>query len=584
MLSFDQLKNLDVHLSFLRNKVRDHHTLFLVWGCVRDTLLWLPKKLIDIDFTMAGTPQHLNTLIDTHGLSHFMTEKFGTITLIKPSKIPIKYELTPLRTEGDYHDARHPDTIKRSNDILLDSARRDFTINCLYYTTTSLLPTYTQCFTSAQYLSDVQPTHYAELLTTYGFLYFQQHQLLIVQDHTHIAKLFPEGSMDEKYLHHVLGRVPIVHNRITSLKTNKVLRIMIDPHHGLPDIVGRKLEAVGNPDLRFTEDALRILRAIRFVNVLNEEIKHLPHQSTPLTLFDFHKETRNSLKQHSHLLGHIAKERIKEELMKSFTFGNPFGCIALLDEARLLELLFPALYATKHIEQPIRYHPFDIYTHTLLCLLALQEINTDPLVRFAMLYHDVGKVDQFGAYGDHLSKEEIRDILAGPLNHRRSSPEYAKKDFKALGFSNKEITEICRYIAHHHSPEEILFAKADNKEKKARTFLSDAWYERAMHIMDITIADRLWQYNPLQNSSDITEVEQLKLLLKKLHKKEGQFTMKQLVIDGWDIMTTFGLPAGPTIGKLLKKTFERVMTDITTRNTKKQIFGFLKIQIKHLTK
>lgn len=91
-----------------------------------------------------------------------------------------------------------------------------------------------------------------------------------------------------------------------------------------------------------------------------------------------------------------------------------------------------------------------------------------------MLYHDVGKVDQFGAYGDHLSKEEIRDILAGPLNHRRSSPEYAKKDFKALGFSNKEITEICRYIAHHHSPEEILFAKTDKREKKARTFLSEA--------------------------------------------------------------------------------------------------------------
>ena len=72
--------------------------------------------------------------------------------------------------------------------------------------------------------------------------------------------------------------------------------------------------------------------------------------------------------------------------------------------------------------------------------------------------------------------------------------------------------------------------------------------------------------------------------MKKLHKKEGQFTIKQLVINGGDIMTTFGLPAGPTIGKLLKKTFERVMTDITTRNTKKQIFGFLKIQIKHLTK
>lgn len=98
--------------------------------------------------------------------------------------------------------------------------------------------------------------------------------------------------------------------------------------------------------------------------------------------------------------------------MKAFTVGNPFGFVALLDEAKLLEHLFPALYETKNIEQPIRYHPFDIYTHTLLTLFELQKISKDPLVRLAMLYHDVGKVVQFGAYADNLSKEEIRAILA----------------------------------------------------------------------------------------------------------------------------------------------------------------------------
>lgn len=218
--------------------------------------------------------------------------------------------------------------------------------------------------------------------------------------------------------------------------------------------------------------------------------------------------------------------------MKAFTVGNPFGFVALLDEARLLKHLFPALRSTKNIEQPVRFHPFDVYTHTLLCLFELQKINNNPLVRFSMLYHDVGKVDQFAAYKDGLSKEEIREILAGPLNHRKSSPEYAKRDFQALGFSSKEITEISWYIAHHHTPEEMIFAKEENREKKVRTFFSEAGYERAMNLLDITMADRLGQYNPLQNSSDLSDVDEIRKILKQLQKKEGQFTMKNLVIDG----------------------------------------------------
>jgi tRNA nucleotidyltransferase/poly(A) polymerase len=89
------------------------------------------------------------------------------------------------------------------------------------------------------------------------------------------------------------------------------------------------------------------------------------------------------------LLKNIAKERIKEELVKAFSEGNPFALVGLLDEAEMLPILFPALALTKHVDQPIRYHPFDVYTHILLTLYHLQQINTNYLVRFSMLYHDV---------------------------------------------------------------------------------------------------------------------------------------------------------------------------------------------------
>lgn len=86
MLFFDYLKNLDTHISFLQKKITGKHTLFLVGGCVRDPLLGIDKKPTDIDFTMAGEPLTIYDAIDKKGMSHFITEKFGTITLIQQVK------------------------------------------------------------------------------------------------------------------------------------------------------------------------------------------------------------------------------------------------------------------------------------------------------------------------------------------------------------------------------------------------------------------------------------------------------------------------------------------------------------------
>lgn len=580
MLFFENLKNLDTHIALLQKRIKDKHNLFLVGGCIRDPLLWLDKKPRDIDFTMAGDPKKIDKLIDKTWMSYFMTEKFGTMTLIKDM---MKYELTPLRTEDDYTDSRHPDIIHRSNDLLLDSQRRDFTINCMYYTNTPYKAEYTSLIDKKNIHNYSDDETFLKRLDDHGYLYIKDLALLIIQDHKHIAKLFPEGIYNDTHLKTMLKSATTFslgkQFKAWNLKL-KTLSIVVDPHKWIHDSVNKKLKAVGDPDKRFNEDALRIIRAIRFVNVLNAKLSLDNKGKT--TLFDYQKETWNSVKKNSWLVKYVAKERIKEEIMKAFTVGNPFGFVSLLDEAQLLEHLFPALYKTKCIEQPIRYHPFDVYVHTLLCLFELQKINKDPLVRLAMLYHDVGKVDQFGAYADGLSKEEIRHILAGPLNHRRSSPEYAKTDFKALGFSSKEITEIARYIAHHHTPEEMIFAKEENREKKVRTFFSEAGYERALNVLDIAMADRLGQYNPLQNSSDISDVDEIRKILKKLQKQEGQFTMKNLAVDGGDIIKQFKLKPGPTIWVLLKKTLARVMSDLKTRNTKKQIFAYLTTQLKHI--
>lgn len=198
-----------------------------------------------------------------------------------------------------------------------------------------------------------------------------------------------------------------------------------------------------------------------------------------------------------------------------------------------------------------------------------------------MLYHDVGKVGQYEQYGLNLSKEEIRKILAGPLNHRFSSGELMKEDFRNLGFSNKEIEEIQRYIKEHHTPGEILLSTPQNWTKKLRKLFSEAGYEKLQNLLDINIADRLGMYNPLQNSGDLSDSYYLKELLDEINNSEGQFKKSDLVVTGADIMEHFDLKPWKIIGELLQVAFDRVLGDAKQRNTPKQIFANLANYLKH---
>lgn len=570
MLSFDNLSILDAHLAFLAKKLDAKTGVFCVGGCIRDLLLGLTKRPLDVDITMSGNPIELYAKIDKKDLSHFITEKFGTITLLRKTTYgQVKYELTPLRTEWDYGDFRHPGEITWSNDVVLDSQRRDFTINAMYYFSPQIPNK--KIKKSSKLLDTVQ---LKKSLDRQGVAEISEQNLLILQDQWLIAKLFADGIYHEDQMKYIINAYNL------SLDVSGV-RCLLDPQKGIQDLLQPVIRAVGEPGKRFTEDALRIIRALRFVSVLNESLKKNTSNGSKIVLFDIKKETRNSLKEHYLLVEKVAKERIKEELIKVFTHGNPFGFISLLDEAGILLTLFPALAATKYIHQPIRYHPFDVYTHTLLCLHDLQERDDNYLVRFAMLYHDVWKVAQFASYHQGLSREEIREILAWPLNHRRWWSVLVETDFRALWFSKKEIEEIERYVAHHHVLEEVLFAKPEYREKKIRKLLSSAWYDRMMHIINITISDRLWQYNPLQVGGDISDVEEIAQILTKIQNEEGQFTLKHLALNGNDLKKELKLPAGPLIWELMQQALDRVLGDIQERNSKKELLKYLKAYLKN---
>ena len=610
MLNFSLLKHLDYHQRFLQKRVQISD-IFLVWWCVRDLLLWITKDPLDIDFTCEWKPEELDSQINTQWLFHFKTDKFWTITLIPSKEKERSYQLTPLRTEWDYEDFRHPWEINRSNDILLDAKRRDFSINAMYYFSVEQ-----KTKKELDYVKE-NPKILSELdllkvLKNQWYCYLSDINLLILTDSQFISQVFPQSHFDEyafRYLVETQNACYIISNQ-TEKKSEKLFRVVIDSTWWIESMIHRKLTTVWNPDQRFWEDALRLIRGLRLVNVCNYQLLQLDKinkskksEKIPLgfavspfkkgeqdgvkekiQLFDFSAETWESIKKNTPLLAHVAKERIKEELCKPFIKWNPFAFVVLLDASGMLPILFPALAKTKFVDQPIRYHAFDVYTHIMLSLKAIQEMNSDYLVRFAMLYHDVWKVAQYAAYDNAKTKEEKQIIFSWPLNHRESSPVLMKQDFSALWFSKKEIETIGRYIHEHHTPGEILNSHPNNRIKKVRKLYSEKWYEMVNNLFDINIADRLWQENPLQNSSDLTDSYYLKDLLNQLKDSEWQFEMKDLVIDGEKLMKHFKLQPSRLVWELLKQAFERVLTDINDRNNEKEIFNYLENYIKNRKK
>ena len=594
MLNFSYLKYLDYHQRFLQKRVQISD-VFLVWWCVRDLLLWITKDPLDIDFTCEWKPEELDAKINTEWLSHFKTDKFWTITLIPPEKRERSYQLTPLRTEWDYEDFRHPGEINWSNDILLDAKRRDFSINAMYYFSVEQKTKKELDFTkeNPKILSELD---LLKILKLQWYCYLSDINLLILTDLQYVSQVFPQSHFDEyafRYLVETQNKCYVIWDKLEK-KSEKLFRVLIDSTWWIESMIHRKLTTVWNPDQRFWEDALRLIRGLRLVNVCNYQLLQLDKKNKSkksekwnpdkVQLFDFSTETWESIKKNTPLLSHVAKERIKEELCKPFQKWNPFAFAVLLDSSGMLPILFPALSKTKFVDQPIRYHAFDVYTHIMLSLKAVQEINSDYLVRFAMLYHDVGKVEQYAAYDKAKTKEDKQTIFSWPLNHRESSPVLMKKDFSALGFSKKEIETIEWYIHEHHTPGEILNSHPNNRIKKVRKLYSEKWYEMVNNLFDINIADRLGQENPLQNSSDLSDSYYLKELLNQLKNSEWQFEMKNLAIDWEKLMKHFKLEPSCLVWELLHQAFDWVLTDIGDRNNEKEIFNYLDNYIKNRKK
>lgn len=321
-------------------------------------------------------------------------------------------------------------------------------------------------------------------------------------------------------------------NLESRIKNKESSTEYIDPYFGLKDIENKHIRTVGDADARFSEDALRLLRAIRFATQLN---------------FKIEDETWKSILKNAQLILKISGERIRDELLKILSTENPYNGILLLDLSGILDIIFPELSRGKGLSQkrPGRHHTTDVFTHNIDSLKHTPA--TDPIVRLATLLHDVGKPYVEG-------KDEEGHVIF--YNHEVAGARIAADISDRLKLSRKQKEKIVTLIRWH------MFTVDENITDSAiRRFIRRVGLENVADMMDLRIGDRLG------GGTQVAESWRLKKFKERVAQElNPPFSINDLAIDGNDIMKELNIQPGPKVGKILQKLFEEVDEDLSKNN------------------
>lgn len=306
----------------------------------------------------------------------------------------------------------------------------------------------------------------------------------------------------------------------------------VDLFGGQNDLKNKIIRCVGDPDSRFNEDALRILRALRFASALDFEIE---------------EKTAQSLLKNCALLGNISEERIAKELLK-LVCGKGAKRI-LTDFAPVLFEILPELQPMYKNSHDNPHHCYDIYEHTLI---AVESIDPEPTLRFAMLLHDCGKpaVKKFDENG-----------VAHFYGHQRISAEISAQILAQLKVSNKFRDEILFLVSNHDRWE--LY---ENTEKMPR-YLSKFGLDGVLKLLKVMRADVLAQSPEYRYRLDqIADAEET---AKNLAAQKPCLSLSELQINGRTLMD-IGIPQGRKLGAVLAQLLDEVI-DGVTKNTQEAL-------------
>jgi tRNA nucleotidyltransferase (CCA-adding enzyme) len=300
---------------------------------------------------------------------------------------------------------------------------------------------------------------------------------------------------------------------------------IIDLFNGLLDLEKKVIRAIGNPEERFREDALRLMRAIRLACELN---------------FTIEEKTLKAIKKFSDLIQYISAERIRDEFNRILMSKNAVLGIELLRQTGLLKEILPELDRGYGVGQN-KHHKYDVYAHSLKSLDYAVKKNYPLYLRLAVLFHDIAKP---------LTKQgEGPDCTF--YGHEILGAKMTKKILQRLRYSNEIIQKVTHLVRHH-----MFYLEIDKVTPSAvRRFVRRVGQENLEDLFKVRHADRIGSGVP---KAEPYRLRYLKFLIEKVHLKP--ITPKMLKISGHDILN-LGVPQGPRVGWILKALLEEVIDD-----------------------
>ncbi len=311
---------------------------------------------------------------------------------------------------------------------------------------------------------------------------------------------------------------------------------IIDLYDGKKDLKTCTIRCVGDPETRFNEDALRILRALRFASRYDSPID---------------ESTEKAMRKCSMLLREISAERIASEL-NEILCGKGIRRI-LTEETDILGVPIPELLPMKGFDQNNPHHIYDVLTHTAV---AVESIPPEKVLRLSALFHDIGKP---------LSYSVDENGVGHFYGHAKKSETIAAKILKRLKYDNETTDSVLTLVKYHD-------LHLEENEKSIKRLLRKIGPEMFDKLILLYRADNLAQAPAFRYRQE--GFDRLSTLAEKVLSEEQCFSLKDLAVNGSDLIR-MGYKPGPKIGTVLDKLLTKVI-DGKLNNEKDELVEFIK--------
>jgi tRNA nucleotidyltransferase (CCA-adding enzyme) len=303
---------------------------------------------------------------------------------------------------------------------------------------------------------------------------------------------------------------------VNAMALNPLTGEIFDPHNGLRDLKNRILRAVEDPEKRFREDPLRLVRAVRLSGQLD---------------FQIHQATKKAISTSAPLLIAVAQERIRDELMKILLIKKPSRALNSLATLGLLKVFLPELLEGR-LKRQNHYHRYTILKHIFL---TVDNVAPTPLLRLTALFHDIAKprirFKEGGIWRFHA--------------HEKASAVLAEEIMKRLKFSNRMIRDVAHLIKNH-----IIGYKPQWSDTAVRRLIKRVGVDLMADFLTFRKADILTHG---KESGGVGLLAELEERIQTQLASSPPIHVSDLAIDGNAVMSVTGLPPGPAIGKILDR-------------------------------